>query len=374
MIRQFGRMIAFAMILAAPLGSASAQWGFPGGYGGWGWGGWGASTPIGDMAMGMGMFAAGMGTYNVNNAVATSINNETFQRYNEYLWQSQQLANQRYRQSLEERRVENIANRKAIRDRKRNNPEQSDINSGDALNICLDEITNPKIYLPALKSSNLKIPGRQIRSIPFLYASAALTVSVDELLSQKPPPELTNAVFEDDFTELRRLKDELKKQEAEQQQFNPDTVTKFQDQLKLMWKDVEKTYQRGSREFRLSQRYIKGLLGLSEMMNTPAMDVILADVDKRPEATIGELISFMKAFNLRFGAANTNSQRQVYNGLYPLLVRLRNEASPVDAGYAEVKPSTDRLNRPGDFFAGMDFEHFDAKKVHDKPPAPPAPK
>ena len=43
---------------------------FPGGFGGFGWGGWGGvGTPDSQDAMGMGFFAAGLGTYEKKSAI-----------------------------------------------------------------------------------------------------------------------------------------------------------------------------------------------------------------------------------------------------------------------------------------------------------------
>ena len=51
-------------------------------------------------------------------------------------------------------------------------------------------------------------------------------------------------------------------------------------------------------------------------------------MEKRPDATLGELLGFMNAFNLRFGPATTPKQKEVYDSLYPKLVDLRNQIAP----------------------------------------------
>jgi hypothetical protein len=105
------------------------------------------------------------------------------------------------------------------------------------------------------------------------------------------------------------------------------------------------------------------------MLKTPAIDVILAGVEKRPEATLGELLHFMNAFNLRFGVASTPTQRLVYDELYPKLVALRNEVGPA---LAATSPNTSsKGTEPHDFFQGMTYQ--DLQKKAPAPPAPPAP-
>ena len=53
----------------------------------------------------------------------------------------------------------------------------------------------------------------------------------------------------------------------------------------------------------------------------------------------------MNAFNLRFGAASTPAQRQVYDTLYPKLVELRNEVAPALAATTASASTTREPSR-----------------------------
>ena len=64
------------------------------------------------------------------------------------------------------------------------------------------------------------------------------------------------------------------------------------------------------------------------MLKTPPIDDLVAGVDKRPDASLGELIRFMTAYRLRFGAATTPRQQEVYRFLFPLLDELRDQVAP----------------------------------------------
>ena len=86
-------------ILSISSGNARAQFGYPGGYGGYGWGGWG-STIGGSNAAGLGYFNMGRGAFNEQTAVARSINNDTYIRWNQYMYLSQQHANSLYHRRL----------------------------------------------------------------------------------------------------------------------------------------------------------------------------------------------------------------------------------------------------------------------------------
>ena len=65
MLRYLGILMLAGTVLCFTSEPARAQWGYPMGFGPYGWGGWGASTPMGDEAHGLGMFAAGLGQYNL---------------------------------------------------------------------------------------------------------------------------------------------------------------------------------------------------------------------------------------------------------------------------------------------------------------------
>ena len=94
------------------------------------------------------------------------------------------------------------------------------------------------------------------------------------------------------------------------------------------------------------------------MLKTPPIGDIVAGVDKRPDASLGELLSFMTAYNLRFGAAATPQQQGVYRFLYPLLVELRNQVAPALAATA---PPKIKGTEAEDFFSVLTFDDLQKK-------------
>jgi hypothetical protein len=364
-----------AVVVALQLpggGVARAQYYYPPGYGAWGWNGWGGgggSTVQGNVAQGLGAFAAGAGVYNQETAVARSINADTAMRWNQYLWMSQQEANKRYHEKLARERRGNTQARDEIYQRLRNNPEPGDVDRGDALNVALDEVLNPAIYLRGLKGAGTKVPGALIRDIPFQKASAAITASVDQLTKGGPPESLKTEAFAADRAELRGLAAQLRSQNEQTGKFDPATVQKAQDVIHRVREKVEKTIPQGTRQRTEAERYLKALFGLTRLLDTPAMDVLLAGVEKRPDTTLGDLLTFMSAFNLRFGVASSPRQKQVYRELYPLLVQLRNEAAASKPTAVAADPGS--AVQPSEFFAGIPIEHLDPKDG--KIPAPPQP-
>ena len=345
-------------ILAAQDTSARAQWDFPMGMGMWGWGGWGVGTVEGDLAQGMGVFAMGAGVYNKKTAVADSINADTVMRWNQYVHEAQMNANRLRGLRTAAARDRNNRLNEAAQKRLRENPEPRDIFQGSALNVALDEINDPRVYVKALQAAKVKIGGESIRNIPFQYAAAAITISIDELVNGHMPASLKTADFEAERQAIKDLDRQIKEQIADDKDPDPATVKKLLAAIYATEGKVATIYPRNSRERNEADRYLRALHGLTAMLKTPAIDLILAGVEKRPEATLGELLNFMRSFNLRFGPATTPRQREIYTSLFPRLVTLRDQVAPALASSAAPKGSETAAE---DFFSGLSYDDLEKK-------------
>ncbi len=345
---------------AVPAPGARGQWGYPGGgYGAFGWGGWGgAATPQGDMARGMGIFAAGAGTYNKQTAIADSIDADTVKRWNEYLFQSQQITNDRFRRRQEQARATNIRVQAEMQRRLRDNPEPRDIARGSALNVALDEINDPRVYARALQAANVPIGGALVRAIPFQYASAGITVGLHQLASGTLPAPLRRPRNSRPISRPSGALDErLVQQVDDDKEPDPATVRKLLDAIEAAEAKAARILPAKGLDAKQADRFLKSLHGLVTMLKPPPLDEFLAGVEKRPELTLGELLRFMSSFNLRFGPAATAPQRDAYNALYPKLVALREQVSPAPPTPAP-KP---RGTEAEDFFSAMSYD--DLKKA-----------
>ena len=352
--RWFGATILVATLTTAP---AEAQF-----YGGGFWGGeFGASTVQGDAARGAGMFAMGMGRYNLDTAQANSIDADTLMRWNQYIYESRLEGARVWRQRqarLEERQKTNLD---AIQQRIRNAPNSVDITTGNAPNVALDDLTAPRTFQKVVyEGSKVKIGGDLIREIPFQYAAAAISISVQQLTQGPAPAPLRREEFAADLERLKAVADELRKESEETGSDRPETIQKAKDQVVALRAKVEAVFPRTSQEFRDANRYLKALYGFASMLESPAIDVLLAGVDKRPDATIGELLAFMSAYNLRFGVAQTPRQRQVLLSLFPMLTKLRDETM---TGPTTVAPATTIVvgDAPAAVFDGLGYSHAERK-------------
>ncbi len=364
MIRRYRFALGLVCVLSALLGSpAQAQFfGYPGGFGGFGWEGWGVGTVEGDLATGMGVFAAGEGFYNKMSAIGHAIDTDTIIRWNEYVHEARLESLRNLVAKRASDRERSAAATAGILKRLRDNPEARDVHSGDALNIALEEINNPRVYGRSLKAGKIKIGGDTIRNIPFRYAAAAIEVSIHHLATGKMPAALMGPELEADRVALKALDQQLMEQVGDDKDPDPATVKKLLEEIYAFEEKAAKVLTGSALERTQAERYLKALHGLVAMLNAPALDSALSGVDKRPDATLSELIRFMGAYNLRFGAASTAAQRAIYRSLYPQLVQLRDEVAPA---LASAKAPESTGTEAEEFFSVM----TDAD-LHKKSPKP----
>jgi hypothetical protein len=369
MRQRFRFAVALAIAFLAVHGTTVyAQYGYPHGYGGYGWGGWGgAQTPGSSMARGMGAYAAGAGYYNQQTAVARSINADTAMRYNQYMYESNEEANRKHAAKLAGDKAENIAAYDKTQARLRNNPDRHDVYMGDALNVAVQEIEDPRVYTKTLEGAKTKIGGEAIRNIPFRYAPGAITVSIQNLIKGDPPTALMGSEFEDDRAAFKGLGQEIRKDFETGETPDPETVKKALVIIIAAEAKADRILPRNTKDRDEVDKYLKALHGLLGMLQTPALEILLAGVEKHPDATVGQLLSFMSAYNLRFGEATTPRQKQVYDALYPQLVATRDEVAQALAGAAPAPKL--KGTEVGDFFQGMDYQDLQ-KKAPAPPPQP----
>jgi hypothetical protein len=376
MLRSLKWSIGAGMLLAFASAEARAQYGYPGGYGGYGWGGWGA-TPQGSMARGLGAFAFGAGQYNLNTAQANSINADTAMRWNQANWETQHAINISSYYRRIRRRDKNNAAQAEIYDRLRNHPSSADIEDGDALNVALDELTNPKVFGTSIGTITAPLSGQIIRAIPFEHASEAVTVCLDQLTGEEGWPP---ALREPGFAPYR---DEIHKailvalEEDDKGTLTPPTIDKVTEAVAKLKAKFEATIPKNSPDYIPASNHIKALAGEAKMLHSPQVEEILAALDKYPGTTVGDLLMFMHAYNLRFAPAKDVRQREIYQQLFPILDGVRDRATAGSGVAGKVQEVTEGTlaaasqaagkaksalgSAASSFFQGMGWEHVQGK-------------
>jgi hypothetical protein len=343
---------------------ARAQWGC----GGWGWGGWGASTPIGDAAQGAGMYAMGAGMYNLNTAQAMSINADTVMRFNDYVANAALESMYMYNS----RKAANIAHNKAMynaqQQKIRENPDRIDIESGNALNAAVDDLNNPKIGSSALRAATTPVPASLVAEMPFVYASERVTFMLDDLRNTvKWPDVFEHPRFKEDEKTFDELRARIRK-EADAGDVKPKTLRDANNFLESLRAKVEAYPLADPLDQKDALNFVTACSALIGMLQKPDIQPALLDLRKLTDTTIGNLLGFMHAYNLRFGAATTPKERQAFQRLFAILDQTRDEvlAAAGIKGFPTGKTNPQHAN---DFFQSLS----QARRKPGAGPQPPRP-
>ena len=121
----------------------------------------------------------------------------------------------------------------------------------------------------------------------------------------------------------------------------------------------EASYEPGYQE---ALNYLTTLAALNRMLNDPSMKQLLSELQEGKERTVGDLITFMNAYNLRFGPAKSDRQKEIYARLAPILTSIRDEIGPgPDARASLDKSSGSNLKAAAQSaFQRMHWEDIDA--------------
>jgi hypothetical protein len=327
MIRTIRLAIVVMAVLSAA-GEARAQYGYgyPYGYGGYGWGGWG-STPGSSMARGLGIFSMGRGMYNLDTAQARSINLNTSIRWNNAMYQATAASAERHAARVKAKMERTIKLQAEIQDRLRNHPEQRDITDGDALNVLLDVLLNPAIADRSLQQIRTPLRHEIIRDIPFEYASEGMTVCLDRMMMDGQwPLALRDEVFRPEREGLRKAVSAALEEDKEGN-LEPETIQAVQTAINQLRSKFDRVVPQDRPDYLTARDTINAMNGLTKMLYSPMMEKVLAELEDYQGTTLGDLLGFMQAFNLRFAPANSYRQRQIYLKLYPMLAEQANSGS-----------------------------------------------
>jgi hypothetical protein len=361
------RFLGMSMVLTAVLAvggvSAHAQYGRYGGWGGWGGAG---STVQGSIASGMGNFAAGVGSYNVQTAQARSINAQTAMQFNDYMYavNKQNAATNLARRRQEQKNVNESAN--ATYKRLRDNPDPHDIHTGDALNIVLTELVNPKMYTQVVRKATMPIDSQLVKNINFQHAANMILISLGDVSSRGVPDALaTSPNFETDRQAIRAIVAKGRQEASSSNRVSPETLRSFRAAVQTAKEKADASFVQGTRQRDEADNFLKALLGLSRMLERPDIEEFLKGLNRYPTTTMGHLITFMHSFNLRFGMAKTPEQEAAYDQIYPMLVQLRDQVQAQGSNPMTAQAPLPDPRQAMSIFSGMPYEHLRP------PPSPP---
>lgn len=250
------------------------------------------------------------------------------------------------------------------------NPSSLDIHSGDALNVVLDELTNPDVYTQVIAGSTRPIDSQLVKNIQFQYAANMIAISLADFSARGVPDYLmTTAEFAPDRAAIKQLAGKVRSEIESKGEASPETLANCRVAINALKDKVDGMLPQGTPKRLEADNYLKALYGLSRMLETPSVDQFLTELNKVDSTTLGHLIAFMHTFNLRFGKAKTPVQEQTYDQLYPLLVAVRDQVKAPSANPFTTSRGTQDPKPFSTYFSGMQYD----PKHGVAPPPPPAP-
>ena len=365
----FGLGLAIVLTIApvTAMGQYGGRLGYPGGYGRYGWGGWGrgggmgggsiANDPGAGYMAGLGSYARGMGSYEVQDAQARSINAETILKWNDAL-RARQRALRLEQQQEDAKKQADLRARAAV----------DNVESGATLNELLDRVQEFSPGGAKGDAAGAEVAPAAIRDIPFEPATEAIALCLDQMTAEDAWPEpLQDDRFAPDRQTVRSavqaaLDEDVKGEVSDASLRKLDAAvnalrTKFRDaagNLEVVYADAD--------------TFIRNLAGLSRLLKNPAYQKVLAELETYRGTTVGDLLAFMQAFNLRFGPAATDRQLDIYHQLVPMFERVL--ASSDGAGRKAPLPA-DTTGNPlreaaGEVFKDLSWQHLDAQAKPEK--------
>lgn len=347
MTRRVG--IAIAMVGALAAGTAEGQMMYPGGYGGYGMSQWGADPGAGYMAA-LGSYGRSKGVYAVEKAKADAINVVTMQKWNAALRARQiQLAKDK---AAEEARRD--AELKARVDR-------LDARDGTTLNGLLFQIFDSDPDVARASRVATPLSPDAIREIPFEWASEAITVCLDQMTAQGSlPPLLAGPTYEAERAAVRAAMSAAVAEDVKGA-VSPPTLAKARDAVAKFRASFAKNAADFDPGYPDAKAYLTTLDGLTRTLDDPSMKAFLKLLEDGKERTVGDLIAFMHAFNLRFGPAETDRQAELYARLIPALAAVRDAAVAARTTQLPADPDGAALRAAATAaFQGLDWKELDA--------------
>jgi hypothetical protein len=340
---------------------ACARWYYPPRYGRYGWGGWGTAPvdPAAGYMAGLGSFARGQGQYELLDAQAKAIDIETMKKWNQELRARQQ--------ELQEQKRQADAAARAQRDAR---VERMELEDGTTLNKLLMQIYG---FDPtAARSSRAQAPigAAAVREIPFEWNTEAITICMNQLTGRDALPlPLTGDRFASDRAALGKAVEAALAEDA-RGDVAPATMKRLTAAIDGFRARFVKVVAKDDPDYDRSDDYFSTLASLSRLLHDPSMKKALAELETIKEISLGDLISFMQTYNLRFGPVATAQQLQVYQSLVALLNGVLGDVSagapappPPAPGIAD-KGGKGLQDAAKNAFKDMDWQHLDAHARH----------
>jgi hypothetical protein len=240
---------------------------------------------------------------------------------------------------------------------------QADLVDGTTLNNLLFQILEADPTVARTGRANAPISAAGIKEIPFEWDSEAITLCIDQMTGQDAlPGPLMAPRHVEERNALRAAVEPALAEDARgtvsaaTSKRITDAVANFRSRFMKTSSELDPGYQE-------ALDYFTTLASLTRLLNDPSMKAFLEKLDEGQERTVGDLVAFMNAHNLRFGAAASARQIEVYRRLVPILTAIRDQTRTEEVAKAIPDRTGDGLKSAAkQAFKGMTWDELEAHR------------
>ena len=286
----------------------------------------GGSTPQGDYLRGLGIAAAGLGSYHRDTAIAESIDADTAIRVDMYVSSVLRAGRENWAKLDRISQEKQKANYEAIRSRLRDGPEAVDVFTGNALNAALEQLNDPKIQESSFRSAPVSIPREMIRRIPFKLDEKGLIFSLQRLTG-RGKGKWPVAFQQDDYAPERKAFEKAINRAMGQMiegKIDDETIEDYRVAVSDLSKKLQRQYGSSTdRRYTEAQTRLNEMTKATNLLKTTKIQPVMAELDRYTGATVNDLRKFMQAHNLKFAAAEYDDERTAFVELFASLDQVR---------------------------------------------------
>ncbi len=307
--------VALGLVLPMTAGDARAQWD----HGGWLWNGWDAK-PTASAAAEPAHHAMGAGILSYDKNVRADL----VARFNQYAWRSSCVVD--YKQLMQYRKSQELKRKyESLLKQLRENPTVRQVENGDALNVALDDLSDPELGPLAARAAKAPAAASLIALVPFRSRSERVNFMLDELRGNvKWPQAFPEEHFADAKKTFDRLVAQMRREDdaGEVSEKTLDEAREFLSSLRAKLATQPLEHLRDQIE---AVSFLKTSLALVAVRKSADLRPAIAALGKVTDTSLANLLGFMHAYNLRFGEATTPEERKAYSRLFAILDKARSE-------------------------------------------------
>ena len=281
------------------------------------------STPQGDYLRGVGAAAYGVGLFELEEAQANAINVNTQILWNEYFTSYFAREQQAQAAAREARWRKEEQERKAIRNRIKNEPEERDVQTGSALNDALNDLLSPRIEDSSFRLARVTLSADVVRVIPFRINAEGAEFSMRRLQPRgvgKWPAALRGERFDRERKAYERAVDNAL-EELIVGKVSKDAIKAVKDAVEDLSRrlDVEEPPAK-DQFYRDAKDLVRELRRMADILGSHKVERVLGEIDSYAGTTVNDLRMFMRDHDLRFGEAVSPEERNLYPILHEALL------------------------------------------------------